>query len=145
MRPFMSILRSRERSATDRWLHAAIALLVTVSYGWDAWLGINAYYYHVVGSLTGIAWDVAVIALSIFLVRGWTFAQLTIAVVALVGLQGRWSMLTSVWFWMPNMNGRRTLVLMTSAANVMTLVLLAVPLVWYYSGRAIATATRRAA
>jgi hypothetical protein len=141
----MTILRSRERSTTDRWLHAAIALLVTAAYGWDAWIGINAYRDYALGSLTGIVWDVAVIALSIFLVRGWIFAQLTIAVVALVGLQGRWSMLTSVWFWMPNMNGRRTLVLMTTAANVMTLVLLSVPLVWYYSNRALAGAARRVA
>jgi len=141
----MTILRLRERSTIDRWLHAAIALLVTASYGWDAWLGINAYFSYEVGSLTGIVWDVAVIALSIFLVRGWTFARLTIAVVALAGLQGRWSMLTSVWFWMPHMDGRRTLVLMTTAANVLTLVLLAVPLVWQYSNRVFATAARRAA
>lgn len=145
MRHFTTILRSRERSTTDRWLHTAIALVVTASYGWDAWIGINAYRDYALGSLTGIVWDVAVIALSIFLVRGWTFAQLTIAIIALIGLQGRWSMLTSVWFWMPHMNGRRTLVLMTTTANVMTLVLLAVPLVWYYSSHALTTATRRAA
>lgn len=122
----------RGRSTADYWLHAAIALVVTASYGWDAWIGINAHLNYAVGSLTGIVWDVAVIALSIFLVRGWTFAQALIALVALVGLQGRWSMLTSVWFWMPHMDGRRTLVLMTTTANVLTLLLLAVPLVWRY-------------
>jgi hypothetical protein len=133
----------RGRSKTDYWINAAIALVVTMSYGWDAWLGTNAYLSYTVGSLTGIVWDVAVIALCIFLVRGWTFAQALIALVALVGLQGRWSMLTSVWFWMPNMDGRRTLVLMTTTANVLTLVLLSVPLVWRYTSRMLAIAQPR--
>ena len=136
-------IASRTRTTTDCWLHAVIALVVTASYGYDAWLGINVYLNYGVSSLTGIIWDVAVIALSIFLVRGWAVAQALIAIVALVGLQGRWSMLTSVWFWMPHMDGRRTLVLMTTTANVVTLVLLAVPLIWRYSRRAVVLSAAR--
>ena len=139
----MKAFPSRDRSVTDRWIHAGIALVVTASYGWDAWIGINAYLNYAVGSLTGIVWDVAVIALCIFLLRGWTVAQLVIALVALAGLRTRWPMLTSTWFWMPHMDGRRTLVLMTTAANAITLVLLAVPLLWYYSNRALTTMARR--
>ena len=133
----------RTRTIADYWLQSIIALVVTASYGYDAWLGINVYLNYGVSSLTGIIWDVAVIALSIFLVRGWTVAQALIAVVALVGLQGRWSMLTSVWFWMPHMDGRRTLVLMTTTANVVTLVLLAVPLMWRYGRRAVVVTAAR--
>jgi hypothetical protein len=130
---------------TDYRLHVAVALVVVGAYGWDAWLGINLYFAHAVDSLTGIAWDVAVIALCILLVRGRAVAQLLLAAAAFAGLHGRWSMLTSVWFWLPHMDGRRTLVLMTTAANVLTLILLAVPLVWRYSNKVIAmTAPRRA-
>jgi hypothetical protein len=96
-----------------------------------------------IGSLTGIVWDVAVIALTIFLVRGRALAQAVLALIALAGLQGRWSMLTSVWFWLPNMDGRRTLVLMTTSANLVTLVLLAVPLIWRQSSRLVAIAAPR--
>lgn len=133
----------RARSTSDYWISVAIALVVVASYGWDAWLGIRAYFDFALGSLTGIVWDVAVIALCIFLVRGRTIAQLLLALVALAGLQGRWSMLTSVWFWMPHMYGRRTLVLMTTTANVLTLILLAVPLLWRYSARIFAIAAPR--
>jgi hypothetical protein len=132
-----------DRSSIDYWLHVAIALAVTASYGWDALVGIRAYRDYAVGSLTGIVWDVAVIALTIFLVRGRALAQGVLALIALGALQGRWSMLTSVWFWLPNMDGRRTLVLMTTAANVVTLLLLAVPLVWRYSNRVVAIAAPR--
>jgi hypothetical protein len=133
----------RTRSTSDYWICVAIAVVVVASYGWDAWLGIQAYLDFAVGSLTGIVWDVAVIALCIFLVRGRLIAQLLLALVALGGLQGRWSMLTSVWFWMPHMDGRRTLVLMTTTANVLTLILLAVPLLWRHSGRVFAFAAPR--
>jgi hypothetical protein len=133
----------RAPSISDYQLHVTIALVVVAAYGWDAWLGINAYFAYSLGSLTGIVWDVAVIALCILLVRGRVVAQLLLAIVALAGLQGRWSMLTSVWFWLPHMDGRRTLVLMTTAANVLTLVLLAVPLVWRYSGKLVAMAAPR--
>jgi hypothetical protein len=133
----------RTRSTSDYWISVAIAVVVVGSYGWDAWLGIRAYLDFALGSLTGIVWDVAVIALCIFLVRGRLVAQVLLVLVALGGLQGRWSMLTSVWFWMPHMDGRRTLVLMTTTANVLTLILLAVPLLWRYSGRIFAIATPR--
>src|SRR3954468_8512879 len=126
------------RSTADYWIHVAIALAVTASYGWDAWVGIRAYVDYAIGNLTGVIWDVAVIALTIFLVRGRALAQAVLALIALAGLQGRWSMLTSVWFWLPNMEGRRTLVLMTTSANVVTLVLLAVPLLWRYPRRLVA-------
>jgi hypothetical protein len=132
-----------QRSASDYWIHVAIALAVTTSYGWDAWVGVRAYVDYSLGSLTGIVWDVAVIALTIFLVRGRAVAQGVLALIALAGLQGRWSMLTSVWFWLPNMDGRRTLVLMTTSANVVTLVLLAVPLLWRYSSRVVAMVASR--
>ncbi|MFL5613825.1 MAG: hypothetical protein ACJ796_09220 [Gemmatimonadaceae bacterium] len=132
-----------ERSAADYWIHVAIALAVTASYGWDAWIGVRAYVDYSIGSLTGIVWDVAVIALTIFLVRGRALAQAVLALIALAGLQGRWSMLTSVWFWLPNMDGRRTLVLMTTSANLVTLVLLAVPLIWRQSSRLVAFAAPR--
>jgi len=128
---------------TDYRIHAVVALVVVAAYGWDAWLGINLYFGHAVDSLTGIAWDVAVIALCILLVRGRLVAQLLLAAAALAGLRGRWTMLTSVWFWLPHMDGRRTLVLMTTAANVLTLVLLTVPLLWRYSNKAIAMAPPR--
>lgn len=134
---------SDRRLITDYRLHVAVALVVIAAYGWDAWLGINLYFLHAVDSLTGIAWDVAVIALCILLVRGRTVAQLLLAGAALVGLHGRWAMLTSVWFWLPHMDGRRTLVLMTTAANVVTLVLLAVPLVWRYSNKILAMTAPR--
>ena len=127
----------------DYRIHAVVALVVVAAYGWDAWLGINLYFGHAVDSLTGIAWDVAVIALCILLVRGRLVAQLLLAAAAFAGLQGRWTMLTSVWFWLPHMEGRRTLVLMTTAANVLTLILLAVPLLWRYSNKAIAMAAPR--
>ena len=133
----------RARSFSDYRLHVAVALVVVAAYGWDAWLGINLYFAHAVDSLTGIAWDVAVIALCMLLVRGRLVAQLLLAVAALAGLQGRWAMLTSLWFWMPRMEGRRTLVLMTTTANVLTLTLLAVPLVWRYSRKVIAMAAPR--
>lgn len=133
----------RARLISDYQLHVAVALVVVAAYGWDAWLGINLYFAHAVDSLTGIAWDVAVIALCILLVRGRTIAQLLLAAAAFAGLHGRWSMLTSVWFWLPHMDGRRTLVLMTTAANVLTLLLLAVPLLWRYSNKAIAMAAAR--
>ncbi|HKN66321.1 MAG TPA: hypothetical protein VJW73_08600, partial [Gemmatimonadaceae bacterium] len=70
-------------------------------------------------------------------------AQLLLAFAALAGLKGRWAILTSLWFWMPHMEGRRTLLLMTTAANVLTLILLAVPLVWRYSNKVIAMAAPR--
>jgi hypothetical protein len=133
----------RTRLISDYQIHVAVALVVVAAYGWDAWLGINLYFAHAVDSLTGIAWDVAVIALCILLVRGRLVAQVLLAVVALGGLQGRWAMLTSLWFWMPRMEGRRTLVLMTTTANVLTLTLLAVPLLWRYSRRVIAVAAPR--
>lgn len=132
-----------ERSTVDSWIHVGIALAVTTAYGWDAWLGVRAYVDYSLGSLTGIVWDVAVIALTIFLVRGRALAQGVLALIALGALQGRWSMLTSVWFWLPNMDGRRTLVLMTTSANVVTLVLLSVPLVLRYSSRFIAMVAPR--
>ena len=128
---------------TDSRLHATIALVVVAAYGWDAWLGINLYFAHAVDSLTGIAWDIAAISFCILLVRGRVLAQLFLAAAALAGLQRRWAMLTSVWFWLPHMDGRRTLVLMTTGANVLTLILLAVPLVWRYSGRVITMTLRR--
>jgi hypothetical protein len=133
----------RTRLISDYQIHVAVALVVVAAYGWDAWLGINLYFAHAVDSLTGIAWDVAVIALCILLVRGRLVAQVLLAVVALGGLQGRWAMLTSLWFWMPRMEGRRTLVLMTTTANVLTLTLLAVPLLWRYSRKVIAVAAPR--
>jgi len=133
----------RSRLISDYQLHVVVALVVVAAYGWDAWLGINLYFLHAVDSLTGIAWDVAVIALCILLVRGRVLAQLLLAVAALAGLKGRWAILTSLWFWMPHMEGRRTLLLMTTAANVLTLVLLAVPLVWRYSNKVIAMAPPR--
>ena len=140
----MAISTDRAPIITDYRLHVAIALVVVGAYGWDAWLGINLYFSQAVDSLTGIAWDVAVIALCILLVRGRTIAQLLIAAAALAGLHGRWSMLTSVWFWLPHMDGRRTLVLMTTAANLLTLILLAVPLVLRHSHKVVAmTAPRR--
>lgn len=128
---------------TDYRLHVVVALAVVVAYGWDAWLGINLYFARAADSLTGIAWDIAVISLCILLVRGRVVAQLFLAAAALAGLHGRWAMLTSVWFWLPHMDGRRTLVLMTTAANVLTLLLLAVPLLWRYSNKAIAMAAPR--
>ena len=137
----MSISKARSPIITDYRLHVAVALVVVTAYGWDAWLGINLYFLHAVDSLTGIAWDVGVIALCILLVRGRTVAQLLLAAAAFAGLHGRWAMLTSVWFWLPHMDGRRTLVLMTTAANVLTLILLAVPLVWRYSNKVIAMAS----
>jgi hypothetical protein len=132
-----------ERSPADYWIHVGIALAVTTAYGWDAWVGVRAYVDYSLGSLTGIVWDVAVIALTIFLVRGRALAQAVLALIALAALQGRWTMLSSVWCWLPNMDGRRTLVLMTTSANVVTLVLLAVPLIWRYSSRFIAMAAPR--
>ena len=140
----MALSTNRAPVITDYRLHVAVALVVVGAYGWDAWLGINLYFAHAVDSLTGIAWDVGVIALCILLVRGRTVAQLVLAAAALAGLHGRWSMLTSVWFWLPHMDGRRTLVLMTTAANLLTLILLAVPLVWRYSHKVIAMTARRA-
>ena len=140
----MALSTNRAPVITDYRLHVAVALVVVGAYGWDAWLGINLYFAHAVDSLTGIAWDVGVIALCILLVRGRTVAQLLLAAAALAGLHGRWSMLTSVWFWLPHMDGRRTLVLMTTAANLLTLILLAVPLVWRYSHKVIAMTARRA-
>lgn len=141
----MDTSTDRARFITDYRLHVAVALVVVAAYGWDAWLGINLYFAHAVDSLTGIAWDVAVIALCILLVRGRLVAQLLLAAAALAGLKGRWAMLTSVWFWLPHMDGSRTLVLMTTAANVLTLILLAVPLVWRYSNKVIAMAVPRRA
>src|SRR5689334_13910794 len=138
-----STIPDRRRLISDYQLHVVVALVVVAAYGWDAWLGVNLYFLHAVDSLTGIAWDVAVIALCILLVRGRVVAQLLLAVAALAGLKGRWAVLTSLWFWMPHMEGRRTLLLMTTAANVLTLVLLAVPLLWRYSNRVIAMATPR--
>jgi len=135
--PPMAFSTDRAPIVTDDRMHVAVALVVVAAYGWDAWLGINLYFVHAVDSLTGIAWDVAVIALCILLVRGRVVAQLLLAVAALAGLKGRWAILTSLWFWMPHMEGRRTLLLMTTAANVLTLVLLAVPLVWRYSNKLI--------
>ena len=136
-------MRARARLISDYQLHVAVALVVVAAYGWDAWLGINLYFAHAVDSLTGIAWDIAVISLCILLVRGRLVAQLFLAAAALAGLHGRWAMVTSVWFWLPHMDGRRTLVLMTTAANVLTLLLLAVPLVWRYSNRVIAMTSPR--
>lgn len=133
----------RTRLISDYQMHVVVALVVIAAYGWDAWLGINLYFAHAVGSLTAIGWDIAVIALCILLVRGRVVAQVLLAAAALSGLQGRWAMLTSLWFWMPRMEGRRTLVLMTSTANVLTLLLLAVPLVWRYSNKVIAMAASR--
>lgn len=141
----MDISTDRAPIITDHRLHGAIALVVVAAYGWDAWLGINLYFAHAVDSLTGIAWDVAVIALCILLVRGRVVAQLLLAAAAVAGLKGRWAMLTSVWFWLPRMDGSRTLVLMTTAANALTLILLAVPLAWRYSNRIIAMAGPRRA
>ena len=138
-----STIPDRRRLISDYQLHVVVALVVVAAYGWDAWLGVNLYFLHAVDSLTVIAWDVAVIALCILLVRGRVVAQLLLAVAALAGLKGRWAVLTSLWFWMPHMEGRRTLLLMTTAANVLTLVLLAVPLLWRYSNRVIAMATPR--
>ena len=135
----------REPIITDNRLHVAVALVVVAAYGWDAWLGINLYFAHAADSLTGIAWDVAVISLCILLVRGRLIAQLVLAGAALAGLKGRWAMLTSVWFWLPHMDGSRTLVLMTTAANVLTLILLAVPLAGRSSNKAIAMAGPRRA
>ena len=137
----MPISKARVPIITDYGLHVVVALVVVAAYGWDAWLGINLYFLHAVDSLTGIAWDVGVIALCILLVRGRTVAQLLLAAAAFAGLHGRWAMLTSVWFWLPHMDGRRTLVLMTTAANVLTLILLAVPLAWRYSNKVIAMAS----
>src|ERR1051325_8566280 len=97
-------LPTDRRFITDYRLHVAVALVVVAAYGWDAWLGINLYFLHAVDSLTGIAWDIAVIALCILLVRGRTVAQLLLAAAAFVGLHGRWAMLTSVWFWLPHMD-----------------------------------------
>lgn len=136
-------MQARARLISDHQLHVAVALVVVAAYGWDAWLGINLYFAHAVDSLTGIAWDIAVISLCILLVRGRLVAQLFLAAAALAGLHGRWAMLTSVWFWLPHMDGRRTLVLMTTAANVLTLLLLAVPLVWRYSNKVIAMTSPR--
>jgi hypothetical protein len=136
---------ARTRLISDYQLHVVVALVVVAAYGWDAWLGINLYLLHAVDSLTAIAWDVAVIALCILLVRGRVVAQLLLAVAALAGLKGRWAILTSLWFWMPHMEGRRTLLLMTTAANVLTLVLLAVPLVWRYSTKLLRMAAPRQA
>ena len=136
---------ARTRLISDYQLHVVVALVVVAAYGWDAWLGINLYLLHAVDSLTAIAWDIAVIALCILLVRGRVVAQLLLAVAALAGLKGRWAILTSVWFWMPHMEGRRTLLLMTTAANVLTLVLLAVPLVWRYSTKLLRVAAPRQA
>lgn len=136
-------MRARARLISDYQLHVAVALVVVAAYGWDAWLGINLYFAHAVDSLTGIAWDIAVISLCILLVRGRLVAQLFLAAAALAGLHGRWAMLTSVWFWLPHMDGRRTLVLMTTSANVLTLLLLAVPLVWRYSNKVIAMTSPR--
>ena len=133
----------RSRFISDYQLHVVVALVVVAAYGWDAWLGINLYFLHAVDSLTGIAWDVAVIALCILLVRGRVVAQLLLAVAAIAGINGRWAILTSLWFWMPHMEGRRTLLLMTTSANVLTLVLLAVPLIWRYSNKVIAMTTPR--
>lgn len=135
---------TRTRLISDYQLHVVVALVVVAAYGWDAWLGINLYFLHAVDSLTGIAWDVGVIALCILLVRGRVVAQLLLAVAALAGLKGRWAILTSLWFWMPHMEGRRTLLLMTTTANVLTLVLLAVPLLWRYSNKIMAMAAPRA-
>ena len=135
--------RGRVPLVSDYQLHVVVALVVVAAYGWDAWLGINLYFAHSVDSLTGIAWDVAVIALCMLLVRGRLVAQLLLAAAALAGLNGRWSMLTSVWFWLPHMDGRRTLVLMTTAANALTLILLAVPLLWRHSSKVIAMAAPR--
>ena len=135
--------RAGARIITDYRMHVAVALVVVAAYGWDAWLGINLYFLHAVDSLTGIAWDIAVIALCILLVRGRVVAQLLLAAAALAGLKGRWAILTSLWFWMPHMEGRRTLLLMTTTANVLTLVLLAVPLLWRYSNKVIAMAAPR--
>jgi hypothetical protein len=134
---------ARTRLISDYQLHVVVALVVVAAYGWDAWLGVNLYFLHAVDSITGIAWDVAVIALCILLVRGRVVAQLLLAVAALGSLKGRWAILTSLWFWMPHMEGRRTLLLMTTAANVLTLILLAVPLVWRYSHKVIAMSTPR--
>lgn len=139
----MAISLQPGRLVSDYRIHVAVALVVVVAYGWDAWLGINLYFAHAVDSLTGIAYDVAVIALCFLLVRGRLAAQLLLGAAAVAGLHARWTMLTSVWFWMPHMEGRRTLVLMTTAANVVTLVLLAVPLLWRYSRRVIAMTTPR--
>ena len=139
----MAISTDRALFIRDYRIHAVVALVVVAAYGWDAWLGINLYFGHAVDSLTGIVWDVAVISLCILLVRGRVVAQLLLAAAAFAGLQGRWTMLTSVWFWLPHMEGRRTLVLMTTAANVLTLILLAVPLLWRYSNKAIAMAAPR--
>lgn len=136
---------ARTRLISDYQLHVVVALVVVAAYGWDAWLGINLYLLHAVDSLTAIAWDIAVIALCILLVRGRVVAQLLLAVAALAGLKGRWAILTSLWFWMPHMEGRRTLLLMTTAANVLTLVLLAVPLVWRYSTKLLRMAAPRQA
>jgi len=133
----------RARLISDYQLHVVVALVVVAAYGWDAWLGINLYFLHAVDSLTGVAWDVAVIALCILLVRGRVAAQLMLAVAALASLKGRWAILTSLWFWMPHMEGRRTLLLMTTAANVVTLVVLAVPLLWRYSNKVVAMTTPR--
>ena len=141
----MAISTDRAPIITDYRLHVVVALVVVGAYGWDAWLGINLYFAHAVDSLTGIAWDIAVIALCILLVRGRTAAQLLLAAAAFAGLHGRWSMLTSVWFWLPHMDGRLTLVLMTTAANLLTLILLAVPLVLRYSNKAITMAAPRRA
>ena len=141
----MDISTDRARIITDDRMHATVALIVVAAYGWDAWLGINLYFAHAVDSLTAIAWDVAVIALCILLVRGRLVAQVLLAGAALAGLKGRWAMLTSVWFWLPHMDGSRTLVLMTTAANVLTLILLAVPLAWRYSNKVIAMAGPRRA
>ena len=134
---------ARARLITDYQLHVVVALVVVAAYGWDAWLGINLYFAHAVDSLTGIAWDVGVIAVCILLVRGRLVAQLLLAAAAVAGLNGRWAMLTSVWFWLPHMDGRRALVLMTTSANVLTLILLAVPLVWRYSNKVIAVTVPR--
>jgi hypothetical protein len=120
----------KRRDGADYWLHVAIALAIVVPYTWDAAIGLFAYYDRVIFSLTSVMLDAAVIALAILLVRGRLLVAPLLVIVAIAGLQGRWSMLTSVWFWLPHMDGRRTLVLTTTAANVVTVLGLAVPLVW---------------
>jgi hypothetical protein len=118
------------RQGADYWSHVAIALAIVVPYTWDAAIGLFAYYDRVIYSLTSVILDAAVIALAILLVRGRILVAPLLVIVAIAGLQSRWSILTSVWFWLPHMDGRRTLVLTTTAANLVTVLGLAVPLVW---------------
>ena len=131
------------RHGADYWAHVAIALAIVVPYTWDAAIGLFAYYDRVIFSLTSVALDAAVIALAILLVRGRVLVAPLLVIVAIAGLQGRWSMLTSVWFWLPHMDGRRTLVLTTTAANVVTVLGLAVPLLWRSLHRGFALARPR--